>query len=184
MACGNVAESARDHDRFVITARLAGDLLFKGAEVPTEIRPAEFIVEGRAANWPVEHDLQCRSDMRRTSDAALFPRLLKTRDIQVRHREAGEAGFRPRTASGRAFVADFPAGAGGRTRIRRNRRRVIVRFDFHEDMGFILGISVRAAVARIKALHARTFDDRRIVRVRHHRALRMFGVRIADHRKQ
>ena len=50
----------RDHDGFVIAAHRAAHFLFKSAEVTGEIRAAEFVVERRAANRPVDHDLQGR----------------------------------------------------------------------------------------------------------------------------
>ena len=91
-------------------------------------------------------------------------------------------GLAPRP--GRAFVANFAARAGGRAGKRRDRGRMIVRLDFHQDMRVVLDVAIPAAVAGIKPPHARAFDDRRIVGVRDDRALRMPLVRVADHREQ
>src|SRR5262249_61769548 len=62
------------------------------------------------------------------------PRSLVAGNAQVRYREPGEARLRLRAAAGRAFIADFSARAGGRARERRDRGRMIVRFDLHENV--------------------------------------------------
>ena len=41
----DVADAAGDHDRLVIAAHLAGDLLLERAEIAGEVRPAELVVE-------------------------------------------------------------------------------------------------------------------------------------------
>ena len=56
----------------------------------------------------------------------------------MRNAETGKARFRLRAEPRRAFVANFAPAASRRTRERRYGRRVIMRFDFHQDLdGFI-----------------------------------------------
>ncbi|MCY1166548.1 hypothetical protein D9M73_64890 [compost metagenome] len=47
----NRADAAGDHDGLVVTPALAAHGLFVFAEITGQIGPAEFIVEGRAAEW-------------------------------------------------------------------------------------------------------------------------------------
>ena len=57
-----VAKPAGDHDRLVIAMPTGGIPLIRchlqGAKIPRDIRPAEFIVEGRGPDRSFEHDLQ------------------------------------------------------------------------------------------------------------------------------
>ncbi len=53
----DVADAAGKHDRLVVAAHLAADLLLEGAEITRQVRAAEFVVERRRADRPVEHDL-------------------------------------------------------------------------------------------------------------------------------
>src|SRR3546814_14146477 len=65
--------------------------------------------------------------------------------------------------TGRGLVADFAAGTGGGTRMRRDAGRMIVRLDLHQDMH---GLVVRApdVIAFRKPAHRGvTFDHRRVV---------------------
>ncbi len=78
MHAPDVAETARDHDRLVIAAndawRIRRQSLFEAAEVAEDAGAAEFVVEGRCADRPVEHDVERRGDARRTAVVG-FPRL-------------------------------------------------------------------------------------------------------------
>jgi hypothetical protein len=64
----DIAETAGDHDRLVIAAQAqrpsASRTLLVAAEIAAEIGAAEFVVEGRAADRPLEHDLQGRGTIR------------------------------------------------------------------------------------------------------------------------
>src|SRR6185503_10087133 len=57
-----VSDAAREHDGLVVTAPGAADRLLEGPEIPSEARPAEFVVERRGADRPVLHDLQRRNN--------------------------------------------------------------------------------------------------------------------------
>ena len=99
LAGGDVAHSARHHDRLVIAADNGvfpfADALLIGTEIAGQIRPAEFVVESRRANRPVEHNRQRRGNARRppVSRHCGFPRLRRSRQIEVGDGEAAEAGF-------------------------------------------------------------------------------------------
>jgi hypothetical protein len=208
MLIRDVAEAARDHDRLVIAVHLPADVLLVHAEIAAEVRTAEFVVERGAAERAVDHDLQRRRDAVRAAVRAVrfvrvalgnrlrrvaivFPRLAGIGQIEVRYGEAREARLRARTAAGRAFVADLAARAGRRSRERRDRRRVVVRLDLHQRVRE-LGVAAitftrlagRACVAREPAFGFGTDHDRRVVRIRDDRALRVQLLGVADHREQ
>src|SRR5688572_29120190 len=114
MGTAHIAHAARDHDGLVITTRAVLRItragLLEAAEIAADVRPAEFIVERRAADRALDHDVERGDDAIRLAQVfrnrALFPRLLEARNAQVRHRESGQSGFRLGTAPGGAFVAD------------------------------------------------------------------------------
>ncbi len=184
MTRGDIAYAARNHDRLVIAAHFAGHVLFIGAKVAREIRPAEFIVERRATDGAVDHDLQRGADTRRPAIRKVLPRLRKIRNVEIRHREPGQSRLRFGAATGGALVANFTARPGGSPRKRRNRGGMIVRLHFHQDVRLVLDKTVLAVLPGIKTLDARAFNHRRIVRISHHRAARIFRVRGADHAEQ
>ena len=65
-------------------------------------------------------------------------RLFKTGYTQVGDEGAHQTRLRFRPASGGAFIANFTAGTGRRARPRRNRRRVVMGFDLHQNMRVFL----------------------------------------------
>ena len=79
---------------------------------------------------------------------------------QVRDGESGETRFGLGAAARRALVADLAARAGRRPGIRRNRGRVVVRLDFHQDVRELVADSVLPFRARIPARDLRPFDHR------------------------
>src|SRR5690606_30591136 len=94
MLLADIAEATGDHDRLVVAAHfIAVDtrrLDFQRAEITTDIRATEFVVERGATNRALDHDVECRDNTRRLA-VVTFPRLFKARDVQVGDREAGEA---------------------------------------------------------------------------------------------
>src|SRR5205823_2125728 len=129
----NVADTARDPDRLMIAADFTCHLLFEGTEVTEEIRPAELVDERRRADRAFEHDLQRRGD---TVGLAVvnLPGLRHVGNLEMRYRESGQPCLRPGADPGCAFVADLAAGARRSAWKRRDRRRMIVRLDFHQNM--------------------------------------------------
>ena len=177
------AQAAGDHDRLVVAAHRAGDILLIGAEVAGQVRAAEFVVEGGRANRAFEHDVERRGDARRAA-VGVFPRLRRIRQIEVGDRETAEAGLRLGTLAGGAFVADFATGTGGGTGERRNRGRVVVRLDLGQDVGQLFLVAVATVGIRVETLDGGAFDDRGVVGVGHDRALRGGRMRFADHAEQ
>ena len=184
---GHVADAAGDHDRLVVTPHTAIHGLFKRAEIARQIRPAEFVVERRRADWPVEHDLQRRDDAVRLADRVGLPRQIHARHPQVRGAEAAQPGLGLGAESGRALVADLAASASRRAGKRRDGGRVVVRLHLHQGVHRLIRVAVFAAadaVARVPARHSGAGHHRRVVGVRAQGVLRIGAVRLADHREQ
>src|SRR5450755_4901990 len=205
---GDVADTAGDHDRLVIAAHFAVDLLLEGAKVAEQIRASEFIVERCPANRSREHDLERRRDSLRYADpvfwrptAALrfhlsprrrrgtrlfrqLPWLRQTRDAQMRHRESSESRLGLGTYPGRALVANLTTRTRGRTWKGRDGRWMIVRLDLHHVVRGFQMCAVASVPAGIEAMYARSFSNGGIVGIRDHGALRAHLVRVANHRKQ
>ena len=177
----DVAEPARDHDRLVVTEDPAVDLLFVRAEVAREIRTPELVVERRAADRALDHDVERRRDAAGLARIEGFPRFGLPGDAQVRRREAREPGLRLRATTRRALVADLAASARRSTRIRRDRGRMVVRLDLHQDVRRFDGPAVDALGVGPEARHRRAFHHGGVVGVRDDRVLRMHLVRVPDH---
>ena len=184
----DVADTAGEHDRLVIAAHflalLRGYLLLEAAEIAADVRTAELIVEGSGAEGTVDHDLQCRGDAFRLA-VVLFPGLGQLRQAQVGNREAAETGLGFGTAAGSALVADLAAGAGGRARERRDRRRVVVRLHLHQDIQARILAAIHGIVTtRHQAAAGEALDHRRVVVVGRENAVRMQAVGVLDHVEQ
>ena len=156
MIGADVADPARQHDRLVITTQLfaivAVHFFFISTEVTVQCRTAKFVVKRRAAQRAFGHNVQCGNNTFRFTKI-FFPRLFKAWNTQVGNGESNQAGFRLRAASGCAFITDFTTGTGRRTRPRRNCRRMVVGFHFHQDVSRFLMIIVapRFMVGKIAA---------------------------------
>ena len=179
----NIAHTACDHDGLVIAVDLIADLLLKCAEIAGQIRAAEFIVKRRAANRPSQHDLQRTGGVLRLA-IFLLPRTRCVGQMQMGHGKAGQAGFWLTALSGRALVANFPARTRRRSGERFNRGRVIVCFHLHQGMGQRGIAAVHTVRVGVKTFHHRALHHRRIVVIRHHVALRVQLVRVANHFEQ
>ena len=157
----NVADPTRQHDRFVITAQLfaivAVHFFFISTEVAVQCRATKFVVKRRAAQRAFGHDVQ-RGDNALRLTEIFFPRLFEARNSQVGNGETNQTRFRLCAAPGGTFIADFTARTGRRTRPRRNRRRVVVSFNFHQNMRrFLMEIVAARFVVSKVAPHFRTF---------------------------
>ena len=155
----DAAQTARQHDGLVIAAHFAVDLLFEGAEVASEVRTTEFIVECRATEWAVDHDLQRGRDTTRLADGVGFPRLYETGDVQVGDGETGETCFGLGACTRCTFVTDLAAATGGRTREWRDGGRVVVRLHLHQDVGQLFAEFVCTTGTWVEALDLCAFDD-------------------------
>ena len=210
---GDVAHAARDHDRLVIAAPLPVDLELEGPEIAGEIGTPEFVVVRRRADRALGHDRKRRRDALRLADPAPLPSppgrgvggegrdlpspsgrgvggegqlpwLRQLGNPQVRHRVPDEPRLRLRTPARRTLVADLAARTRRRAGKRRDRGRMVVRLDLHQDLREPAMRRIAAVCARMEALDDRAFDDRCIVLVCDERALRMRRMRRADHREQ
>ena len=157
---------------------------FEGPEIAQQVRPAEFIVEGGAAQRPLDHDGEWRGQGGRTAVGGL-PGLFPAGNAQVRDGEAGQAVARGAAAAGGALVTDLAAASGGRARVRGDGRGVIVRLDLQQPVHRGIGPAVLAG-DRIggPALLRAAFENGSIVGVRHHGALWMGLVGVADQAEQ
>ena len=184
----NIAEPAREHDRLVISADFGAvgslDFLAVGSEIASQIGAAEFVVEGRATDRRLEHDVEGRCDPRRLSGVD-FPGLLAVGDQEIGYAEACEARFGLAASSGRAFVSDFTAGAGGRAGEGRDRRRVIMRFHLHQNLRGLIDLSIDARLRiRLEATAVAARHDRGVVRVGGEHAVGGLFRRVANHREE
>ena len=194
----DAAQAAGDHDGLVIApahhvVTPPRGLLIR-AEIAQQIGPAEFVVEGRAAQGAVDHDRQRRGDALGQAVVIGFPglpgRVRKTRQAQMRHGKAGEAGLGLGAAAGGPLVADLAAGAGGSAGERRDGGRVIMRLDLHQRVHGGLAAAIhraragQAGNARLEALRRAAFHDRGVVGIGHHGTVGLRLVRGADHAKE
>ena len=181
----NITQTAGNHNRFVVAVNRAVFLRFKGAEIAQEVRAAEFVVERRAAERAVGHDVQGRSDVFGFA-VILFPRLFESGNIQIGRGEARQTSLRARAASRCAFVADFAARTGGRARKRGDGSGVVVRFHLHDDVRIFLveAVCLTLVRVRVKPLDFRALNHGGIVFIRHHCAFRAGLVRVANHAEQ
>ena len=193
-------QAAGQHDGLVVAALLglrlghAGSVLDRVAQallvlakVTQQIGPAKLVVERRAAQRALDHDLQGAGNVRRTPviDGRLTP-------IDFGNREPGQAGFGFGAAAGGAFVADLAAGAGRGPRKRRNGGRVVVGFHLHQDVlqgaAFLISANAHAGLGQrslaAEAFNLAAFHHRGVVRIRHQHVLGVGLVRVADHAKQ
>ena len=157
-------------------------------EVSQQVGPTEFVVEGRATQRALGHDLQRAGNVLRLALQAVGHAAPELGDGK-----SGEAGLGLGAASGSALVADLTARAGGRTGVRRDGGRMVVGFHLHQDVlrGRLLFVSCHLASAAHagggrghKTLHHRALHHRGVVRIGHQHVLRVLLVGVADHAKQ
>ena len=201
LVVADVADAAREHDGFVVAVAGAADVRFKGAEVAENVRAAEFVVEGGAAERAVRHDGKRRRDARgravegvglfaRHRVGVVFPGLRSVGEMQSRGREAAQARLRAGAAARGAFVADFAARARRGAREGRNRGRVVVRFHLEDRVGHfnfaleLVAVDAVLARTRIETRGFGPFEDGRVVGVGRDGALRGHLVRAADHAEE
>ncbi len=167
-----------------LAIRQSGNVRLVGTKIPEQIRAAEFVIESRATDRTLQHDLQRRCHPVRVAER-LFPRLCESRNVQMRHRETGQTRFGPCAESGGAFVTDLAAGTGGGAGKRRNRGRMIVRLDFHQDVQRFVRVLVLPVIrpwAESPALPA--CNDSGVVRIRRDHAFGTGIRRAPDHAEE
>ena len=169
MAITDVAQTTGDHDRLVVTAHLVTVhtrcVNFQGTEVTAQVGATKFVIEGSSANRPFDHDIQRGGDTPGFT-VGLLPGLTKTRDVQIGYGKTVQPGLGLGTTPGGAFVTDFTTGTGGRPRMRRNRRGVVMGFHLHQHMHrFIHELILLTARRGEKAIGHRTRHYRRVIAV-------------------
>ena len=125
----DLAQTARDHDGLVVATLHAIDHLLVFAKVTAQAGAAKLVVESRAAQRPLGHDLQRAGHV-----LGFAAGLVAQAAPEFGHGEARHARLGFGAPAGRAFVADLAACAGRCTRKGRNGGRVVVRFHLHQHM--------------------------------------------------
>ncbi|GFZ48618.1 LOW QUALITY PROTEIN: hypothetical protein JCM24511_06366 [Saitozyma sp. JCM 24511] len=125
----DITETTGNHDRLVVTPpfvlALGGrDRHEECAEVPTEGRSTELVVERRGSEGRLDHYVKSRCDVSGPADVG-FPRLDEIGDEKVRSGEACETGFGVRSSTRRAFVSDLATRPRRSTRIGGHGCRVV-----------------------------------------------------------
>ena len=184
----DVAHATGQHDRLVVAAHFftvrGVDGLLEGTEVTGQGRATEFVVERSATQRAFDHDVEGVDDALRLA-VGLLPRLFEARDTQVGHGEAGQAGLGLGTTAGRAFVADFAAGAGGGAGERGDGGRVVVGFHLHQDVHRLLHRAVLAGFRVREETAGNVADDHRgVVLVRRQHTFVVHLVGVLDHAEQ
>ena len=188
LTCADRTQPASDHDGLVVAALNAGHRLLEDPEIARQIGSAEFVVEGRATEWAVDHDLQRAGNVVGLADRGALPGLVEPGQVQVGDRKPGQASLGTGATAGRALVTDLATGTGRCPRKRRDCGRVVVRLDLHQHMrGLLLravllgaGQAVTAGLRR-PALHRPTFHHRGVVAVGDDAVLRREFLGVADH---
>ena len=139
---------------------------FESAETAGQIGAAVFVVEGRAPDRPLQHDIERGGNAARLAEVFL-PGLHGPRQAQVRDHESGEPGFGLGPAAHRTLVTNLATRASGRAGVRRDRSRVVVRLDLHQNADWLAmeGVDIRVRV-REEAVRFKAFDHGGIVFVR------------------
>ena len=188
MLFADIAVTAGNHDGLVVPAHLitlharGGHL--KTAEVTANVGAAKFVIEGGAADRPLQHDVQGGYDPPGPA-VVLLPGLRQAGNIQVGHGKSRQPHFRLGAPAHCALVADLATGTGACTGIRRDRRGVVVGFHFHQQVDVFNRIPVLAAVGvRIKPARPVASHHRRIVRVGRQHVLAAAFIGVADHAEQ
>ena len=166
----------------MVAAKLARDLALISPEKAAELRTAEFVAERRAANRPVDHDLERRRKARREGRELALPGLGEAGDAEVGNHEAANARDSARALARRRLVADFAANAGCGAGERRDRRRVVVGLDLHQLVESVLleTVLVRLWIDREDIGPEASYDGG-VVLVRAQGVLRTLLVRVLDH---
>ena len=180
----DVADATRDHDRLVKAERLAAVRDLERAKVAEKVRTTELVVECGATDRPVEHDVERRRDPVGLGRRRRLPWLDRTRQPQVRRRETGQPGLRLGADAGCAFIANLATRPCRRAGKRRDRRRMIVRLDLHQDVRRHRVRAVNAIAVGMEAPDVGTLDDRRVIRICDDGSRRRHFVRVPNHREQ
>ena len=135
----NHTQATSNHDGLVVAAllvlergvthRLVGHRLLVFAKVTQQIGAAKLVVERRAAQGALDHDLQRAGNVRglAVTNWVLTP-------IDGGHRETGQSGFGFGAAPRGTLIPNLAAGARGGTGKRGDGGGVVVGFHLHQDV--------------------------------------------------
>ena len=181
----DVAHAAGEHDGLVVAPVFPGGLLLEGAEEAAELRAAELVAEGGAADGAFQHDAEGGGEAFGAFGVGLFPGLAEAGDLEVADAEAADAGLGAAADAGGAFVADLAADAGGRAGVGGDGGGVVVRLHLHEHLHLVFGEAVDV-VARVglEGLHPEAVDDAGVVLVGDLGAFGVERVGVADHAEE
>ena len=146
------ARTTCDHDGLVVAAVALIDNLFEGAKDTQQIGSAEFVAESGATDGSFHHDVEGGCQPRRMVGDLRLPRQRHFRQPQMRDVEGAQSRLGMRATARGSLVPDLSADAGGRTRKRGDRRRVVVRLHLTDDVSGPRRVSIPEAVA-IRAKH-------------------------------
>ena len=177
------ADAAGDHDRFVVAAVAAGEDVFGGAEDAENIGSAELVAKGRPADRSLGHDFERCGQACGEFGVVLFPGLREVGQAQMRGKKGAQSGLRPAAGAGRPLVADLAAYTGGGTGVGRDGGRVVMGFDLDQYVGLLVAIGVAVVLVELwtEDWCGETLNDAGVVGIGFDRALRVNGVRVADH---
>ncbi len=192
----NHPQTTGDHDGLVVAALLLFDpvitchgvsqALLVLAEITQQIGAAKFVVERRAAQGPLDHDLQGAGDVLGLAVAGC-----RFIEAQRRRGKAGQTRLGLGAAPGRTFVTNLATRAGGRAGEGGNGGWVVMGFHLHQNMVYFAMFFIATHAYSTcgstcfchKPLDLGTFHHRSVVRIRHQHVLRVRLVRVADHAK-
>ena len=163
MVFTNIAVTACKHNRLMITATLTSKIHLKGSEITTDIGTTKFIIKCRATQWSFGHNIQ-----RRDNAAGLaiirFPRLHIIWNLQIGDGKTNQTHLGLRASTHRTFITNFTPRTGTSTRVRRNSCGMIMGFNLHQQMHWLLAIAIFFCDGiRVKTPTLRTGDHRGII---------------------
>ena len=168
------AQTTGNHDGLVVTAlhrvHIALHRLLVLTKVTQQVGAAELVVESRAAQGAIDHDLQRAGNV-------LW--LAKVAAPQLGDGKPGQTGLGFGATTCSPLVPDFTARTGGRAREGRDGSRVVVGFHLHQNMLggalFFIASCAYCTCARGRFGHQSldlcTFHHRCIVRIGHQHVL-------------
>ena len=185
MFASNRAYAAGNHNWLVVTANFVAvgrfNFLFIGTEVPAGIGPTEFVVERGRTDRTFEHDIERRRNSFRLA-VLLLPGLLEAGDFQIGYRETTQSCLGFGADAGCALVPDFAPRTGRRTRKRRDRGRMIVRFDLHQNIELRIFVAIAGIFGgRVETARGKPFDNGRVIVIGGQDSVVMHHVRVLDH---
>ena len=141
MVFTNIAVTASKHNRLVITATLTSKIHLEGSKVSTDIGTTKFIVKCRATQWSFSHNIQRRDNAARLA-IIRFPGLHIIWNLQIGDGKTNQTHLGLRASTHRTFIANFTPRTCTSTRVRRYSCGVIMGFNLHQQMHWLLAVTI------------------------------------------